>query len=74
MGAGASGYMSEEEALKAGKSQQEINAWKKANPKPKLLYFGLPGRGLVVFMNHCYEPNVTALTAITCCNKPVTAS
>ena len=54
MGAGASGFMSEQEALKAGKTQDEINAWKKVNPKPKLMYFGMPGRALVVFMNRMH--------------------
>ena len=64
MGAGASGFKSEQEALKAGKTQEEIDAWKKANEKPKFYYFGLPGRGLVVFMNRMPLHWVYLLTAI----------
>ena len=48
MGSGASGFKSEEEALKAGKTQEDIDAWKKANLKPKLVYFPIPGRAEVV--------------------------
>ena len=51
MGSGASGFKSEEEALKAGKTQEEIDAWKKANAKPRLLYFNVTGRGQVVLIN-----------------------
>ena len=54
MGSGASGFKSEEEALKAGKTQEDIDAWKKANLKPKLVYFPIPGRAEVVRTVHVF--------------------